>query len=175
MALYVPLAAWQSGFWAAPGLPPAGTKQSQSVASAHVFGAVSGNVHAYCRSAFGVGAAAPGFHSCPFFGSAVGLLAVGGVIPAPMRGTIDSIMCGSVGGTGAAVGLFGSNGTPRIVAHTFMSVICWALKKPLVRSIGSTAMSCHGTPTMPATKTRLLSRSPAHPMPIVRHAVVRSE
>src|SRR5262245_8188984 len=88
---------WQSGFCAAAAFAPGATKQSQSLCSVQVFEGFSGKTHAYCSSAFGTGVAIDGFHSCPLNGSAFGALPGPAI---PIRGVIDSIMCGSLGGMG---------------------------------------------------------------------------
>src|SRR5437660_97776 len=119
---YCPAAFWQSGFCAAAGLAPAGTKQSQSICSVHALGLDRGNVHAYCRSAFGTGDAIDGSHSWPLMGSWFGALP-GGARPA--RGTIDSIMCVSVGATGGF-----ALGSPTIFFQVPVSASWRAVMKP---------------------------------------------
>src|SRR5882672_1042419 len=131
-----------------------------------VFGCGRLKTQAYCRSAFGVGARSDGSHSWPLDGSALALLVGPG---SPALGAIDSSMCGSVAGTGGL-----ASGSPTILDQTFPSAIWFAVRKPFVRSIGSTAMSCQGTPTMPWTRTSDFSRWGAHPMPVALQAALRS-
>src|SRR5450755_1573225 len=74
----------------------------------------------------------------------------------PWRGCVVSIMNGSLGGTGGL-----ADGVPRSCAQRFCAFSSVAVR--YVSAVGlvsesAVAMSCHGTPTMPARNTKDGSR-----------------
>src|SRR5690606_31331058 len=122
----------------------------------------SGNTHANCRS--------------PLFGTTYSWLLIGlahwaasggamlwpviGLVP--LRGCVLSRMKASLGGAPVA-------GLPRMTSQIPSSVSCSAVlywSCPSASRVASVAMSCQGTPTMPATYTSDGSRTrPDDPVP----------
>src|SRR5882724_7822018 len=101
-------------------------EQSQArLFAVHVFGVLSGNVHAYCKS-FLLGM----LYSCPLITLACGFVELGGDIGTggcaitllPVRATIDSTMNGSEGGSGGLALGSPSNADQRPLAVSSLAV-----------------------------------------------------
>jgi hypothetical protein len=170
-----PVASWHSGLPISSGVATVVGLQSQPGCTSTPFssslqsrGCSRSKMHAYCRSSLWTT-----FHSWPLTELAP-TAAPGGASASPVaglvpvRGFIDSRMSGSSDGVlPSALGRIMSQpvGAPSTPPSAMSELF---LKPPLARLLGSRAMSCQGTPTMPAKKTRLLARCAAAPSDVSR-------
>src|SRR6478752_9286232 len=154
---------WHTGLFAATTaleFPSLSAEQSQATSlGMQSLGFGSGKMHAYCNAS-----KAGMFCSWPLIGLACGFVELAGEIAmltigfVPVRCSVVSIMNGSVGSTGDEP--FAGWGTPSSTGQRPLSSNCLAVRylSPDPLREASSAMSCHGTPTMPTKKTSEGSR-----------------